>query len=129
LLHGRTDDPGTKVNGMKRAAGMVVAVGVALTAAMPAAAQQSGLGAASQAGRVKLTADGTRAFTDARAERSVRRALRRHGFSAIDATCTREPGASVADCTVSATDAVVWTGTATVTFGKRAYRVEYLVSG
>src|SRR5215213_7509362 len=46
LLHGRTDDPGTRVNGMKRVAGMVVAVGMALTAAMPASAQESGVGAA-----------------------------------------------------------------------------------
>jgi hypothetical protein len=114
---------------MKRAAGIMVVLGVALAAAVPASAQDSGLGAASQAGRVKLSADGGHAFTDARAERSVRRALRKHGFSAVVATCMREPGAKLADCTVSAKDGVVWTGTATVTRGKRAYRVEYYVSG
>jgi hypothetical protein len=114
---------------MKRAVATVMAVGIALVTATPAFAEDSGLGAASQAGRVKLTASAERAFTDARAERSVRRALRKHGFTAVAATCMREPGAKVADCTVSATDGVVWTGTATVTRAKRAYRVEYFVSG
>ena len=62
--------------------------------------------------------------------RSVRRAMRRHGFTAIEASCVRASReAKVADCTVTATDEVRWSGTATVTRGKQTYRVEYSVSG
>jgi len=112
-----------------KAAGVLLAVGAVLATASPAAAQGIGLGAANQAGRVTVAATGAHAFTDARAERSVRKAMRKHGFTAIDATCMRSPRAKVADCTVSATDEVVWTGTATVIRGKQSYRVEYFVSG
>ena len=112
-----------------KAAGVLLAVATVLATASPASAQGSGLGEASQAGRVTLAATGEHAFTDARAERSVRRAMRKHGFSAIDASCVRMPRAKFADCTVSATDAVVWTGTATVKRSTRSYRVEYFVSG
>ena len=112
-----------------KAAGVLMAIAAVLATASPAAAQGIGLGEANQAGRVKLAATGEHAFTDARAERSVRKAMRKHGFTAIEATCVRAPRAKVADCTVTATDAVVWSGTAQVTRGKQAYRVEYFVSG
>jgi hypothetical protein len=112
-----------------RTAGVLLAVTAALAAAAPASAQDVGLGEASQAGRVTLGASKKHTFTDARAERSVRRAMRQHGFTAISATCLRGERAKVADCTVSATDGVVWSGTATVTRTKRSYRVEYFVSG
>jgi hypothetical protein len=128
VLHGRIDDPGSRVEAMK-AAGVILAVGAVLATASPAAGQGGGLGEASQAGRVTLAATGKHAFTDARAERSVRKAMRRNGFTAIDAACIRAPRAKVADCTVSATDDVLWTGTATVTRGTKSYRVEYFVSG
>ena len=97
-----------------RAAGafLVTAAVMATTVAAPAAAEDVGLGAASQAGRVTLGAPKT------------------HAFTAIDASCVRASrSAKVADCTVRATDEVRWTGTATVTRGKRSYRVEYSVSG
>ena len=112
-----------------KAAGVLLAVGAVLATATPAAAQGIGLGAANQAGRVMVAATGAHAFTDARAERSVRKAMRKHGFTAIDAICVRTPCAKTADCTVSATDEVVWTGTATVTRARKSYRVEYFVSG
>ena len=113
------------------AAGVLLVVGALLATAAPAAAaaDDAGLGEANQAGRVTLGAPAKHAFTDARAERSVRRAMRKHGFTAIAATCVRAPGAKIADCTVRATDEVRWTGTATVMRGKRSYRVEYFVSG
>ncbi|MET0684632.1 MAG: hypothetical protein ABW060_04910 [Solirubrobacteraceae bacterium] len=113
-----------------KAAGALLAMGAVLATAAPAVAQDVGLGAASQAGRVTLGAPKQHAFTDARAERSVRRAMRRQGFTAIDASCVRASReAKVADCTVAATDGVLWSGTATVTRGKKTYRVEYYVSG
>lgn len=112
-----------------KAAGVLLAVGAVLATASPAAAQGIGVGGASQAGRVTLADTGKQAFTDARAERSVRKAMRKHGFTAIAATCMRTPRAKIADCTVSATDEVRWSGTATVTRGKQSYRVEYFVSG
>jgi hypothetical protein len=105
------------------------AVLVVLLTAAPAGAQDSGVGPASQAGRVLIAVPAEARFTDARAERSVRRAMRRRGFTAIDAACVRAPRPRVADCTVSATDGSVWRGEATVTRAKRSHRVEYLVSG
>ena len=113
-----------------KAAGALLATGLALAVAVPASAQDTGLGAASQAGRVTLGAPEQHSFTDARAERSVRRAMRKHGFTGIDATCLRSSrNAKLANCSVSATKSVVWTGTATVKRSKRSYRVEYYVSG
>lgn len=108
---------------------LALAVGTALALAAPAAAQEPGLGEASQAGRVTVHVTAGQPFTRARAERSARRALRRHGFTDVRAGCTRERGARVADCSVTATDGVTWNGTATVRKQRRAHVVEYLVRG
>jgi len=108
---------------------LIATMASGLIAAAPAGAQEGGVAPATQAGHVTLLVAGHSAFTDARAERSVRRAMRRHGFEEVHATCSRARGADVADCTVSATSGVVWSGTATVTHGRRVHRVEYLVHG
>ena len=106
---------------------LALAVGTALALAAPASAQDPGLGEASQAGRVTVRVDAGQAFTRVRAERSVRRALRRHGFTDVRADCTRERGARVAECGVTATDGATWSGNATVRAKQRAHVVEYLV--
>jgi hypothetical protein len=106
---------------------LTLAVGTILALAAPAGAQEPSLGEASQAGRVTVSVAADRAFTDARAERSVRRAMRRHGFTDVRADCARERRARVADCTVTATDGAAWSGTATVRRLTHAHRVEYLV--
>src|SRR5829696_9073746 len=98
-----------------------------LIVAAPAGAQEGGVAPATQAGEVTLAVAAHTAFTDARAERSLRRAMRRQGFEDVHAACTRARGSRVADCTVSATSGVIWSGTATVTRGRRVHRVEYLV--
>ena len=114
-----------------KAAGVLLAMGAVLATAAPAAAQDVGLGAASQAGRVTLGATGA-ARVHGRAGRAVRTpgdAQARLHRDRREPACGRRAGAKIADCTVTATDEVVWTGTATVTRGRKSYRVEYFVSG
>jgi hypothetical protein len=104
---------------------LLAAVCAVLVTPSPASGQDGGLGPATHAGRVTVDLAGSTAFADAPAGRSVRRALRRHGFSDVHASCVRERGAKPATCTVSAVDAVGWSGTATVTRRKHAHRVDY----
>ena len=108
---------------------LTLALGTMLALAASAGAQEPGLGEATQAGRATVSVAADRAFTDARAERSVRRAMRRHGFTDVRADCTRARRAGVADCAVTATDGLEWSGTATVRRMQHADRVEYLVRG
>ena len=129
VFHGRIDGPGSRVEGVRTLLALAVGTALALALAAPAPAQEPGLGEASQAGRVTVRVDAGQAFTRVRAERSVRRALRRHGFTEVRADCTRERGVRVAECTVTATDGTTWSGTATVRPTKRAHVVEYLVRG
>jgi hypothetical protein len=109
---------------------LILAMAAVLIVAAPAPADDEvQLVPPTAAGRVEVpVAKQAMPFTARAAARSVRRALRAHGFAGATASCVRA-GRRCARCTVTAVSDGAWTGTAEVSRAKRVDHVEYEVRG